>query len=218
MISLENLGPMKRIAVLSDIHGNIAALEQVVADFKARQVDRVFNLGDHISGPLWPKETIEFLMRQNWIQVRGNHDRQLVEQDPKLHNPSDRYAYPLLSDMERDWLKSLPAQCEVDQQFHLFHGTPTSDTTYLLETVAHGTTTLASQAEIKRRLGAVRMGVLLCGHTHTPRVVEIDEEKLIVNPGSVGLQAYDDDVPEYHAVGIGSHHARYALLEYRPSG
>jgi len=57
---------MKKIAVLSDIHGNIAALEEVAADIETRQVDRVFNLGDHISVPLYPKETLQFLMKQDW--------------------------------------------------------------------------------------------------------------------------------------------------------
>ena len=56
---------MQKIAILSDIHGNIPALEKVVDDINARRVDCVFNLGDHVSGPLWPKETIQYLMKQD---------------------------------------------------------------------------------------------------------------------------------------------------------
>jgi predicted phosphodiesterase len=51
-----NKSTAKRIAVISDIHGNIVALEAVVADVKRKKVDQVINLSDHISGPLWPKE------------------------------------------------------------------------------------------------------------------------------------------------------------------
>lgn len=87
---------MKRLAVISDIHGNILALEAVAADIKRRNVDGIVNLGDHISGPLWPKETIEFLMKQEWIQIRGNHDRQLIQQIPKDHGLSDKYAFQYL--------------------------------------------------------------------------------------------------------------------------
>lgn len=50
---------LKRMAVLSDIHGNMMALEAVVVDIKKRQVDGILNLGDHLSGPLWPRETID---------------------------------------------------------------------------------------------------------------------------------------------------------------
>lgn len=50
-----------RIAVLSDIHGNLAALEAVAADIAKRSADAVFNLGDSLSGPLRPKETAGFL-------------------------------------------------------------------------------------------------------------------------------------------------------------
>jgi predicted phosphodiesterase len=85
---------MQKIAILSDIHGNILALEKVVADIETRQVDRVFNLGDHISGPLFPKETLQFLMKQDWVHILGNHDRQLMNQDPQ-HGLSDKYAFSL---------------------------------------------------------------------------------------------------------------------------
>ena len=54
----------KRWAIVSDIHGNLPALEAVLAD--AHGVDGWLNLGDIVSGPLWPRETAEFVMRQGW--------------------------------------------------------------------------------------------------------------------------------------------------------
>ncbi len=205
---------MKTIAAISDIHGNILALEAVVRDIARRHVDTVVNLGDHLSGPLWPKETIQFLMRQNWIQISGNHDRQLVAQDPRTHGLSDVYAYNVLNDLEKEWLRHLPANVRVDENVLLFHGTPSSDTEYFLETVQHGKAVLASRSEIKKRLGSTRSPMMLCGHTHVQRLVEIDENILIVNPGSVGLPAYKDDFPELHAIESGSPHARYTILQY----
>ena len=126
---------LKRMAVLSDIHGNMMALEAVVVDIKKRQVDGILNLGDHLSGPLWPRETIQYLMQQDWIQIAGNHDRRLAFQNPQDHGPSDRYACQFLSERERDWLGTLPATLRLENEHLLFHGTPTSDTTYLLETI-----------------------------------------------------------------------------------
>jgi predicted phosphodiesterase len=206
---------LKRMAVLSDIHGNIAALEAVVTDFNRRQVEGILNLGDHLSGPLWPRETVQYLMRQDWIHIAGNHDRQLVHQDPKQHGLSDQYAYQFLTDRECDWLRALPATLTLPGEISLFHGTPASNTTYLLETVEHGRGRLATPTEIGLRLGDTRSRVLLCGHTHIPRLVQLPDNTLIVNPGSVGLQAYSDDVPEPHVMGTGSPHARYAILEYQ---
>lgn len=205
---------MRKIAILSDIHGNIAALEKVVADIESRQVDCVFNLGDHISGPLYPKETLQFLMKQDWIHILGNHDRQLTSQNPQQHGLSDKYAFSLLEDSDLSWLRTLPASTIVNDQFFLFHGTPASDTTYLLETVQHGKAHLATHTEIAQRLDGAISQIMLCGHTHVPRVVEMPQNILVINPGSVGLPAYDDEIPEYHVIETGSHHARYAILEY----
>jgi putative phosphoesterase len=204
---------LKRIAVLSDIHGNIEALNTVVADIKKRDVDFIINLGDHLSGPLWPKETAHFLMQQDWIQISGNHDRQLINQNPKNHSPSDQYAYRNIDDNVLDWLRTLPSGTVSENDVLLFHGSPSSDTTYLLETVENGRARSATQTEIKKRLGKTNSSVLLCGHTHIPRVVQMPENILIVNPGSVGLPAYDDVFPEPHVMEAGSHHARYAILE-----
>jgi putative phosphoesterase len=204
---------MQKIAIISDIHGNIVALEKVAADIQSRQVDCVFNLGDHISGPLYPKETLDFLMKQDWVQILGNHDSQLINQAPQQHGLSDQYAFSFLNDTDLNWLRSLPANTMVDDLFFLFHGTPTRDRTYLLETVGHGRARLATHTEIAQRLNEAVSPIMLCGHTHIPRIVETPQGILIINPGSVGLPAYDDETPEYHVMETGSPHARYAILE-----
>ncbi len=159
---------MQKIAILADIHGNILALEKVVEDLQRRGVDAVVTLGDQISGPLWPKETAQFLMNQNWLQVAGNHDRQLVTKDAATYGLTDRYTDLIIDDIERSWLQSLPASLTIEDEILLFHGTPTSDSKYLLETIANGRVHLSTQKEIQNRLENVRNRVLLCGHTHIP--------------------------------------------------
>jgi Calcineurin-like phosphoesterase len=71
-----------RIAIFADIHGNILALEAVLTDLQSRRVDKFVNLGDCVSGPLWPRETAELLMRLSWPTVRGNHDRWVTDWPP----------------------------------------------------------------------------------------------------------------------------------------
>jgi len=204
---------MKRIAALSDIHGNILALEKVAKDLGQRDVDLVVNLGDHLSGPLWPKETSIFLKQQKWLQIRGNHDRQLINQDPNEHGLSDQHAYQALNDDDLGWLGTLPACAEIGDNISVCHGSPADDLAYLLETIENGRTRLATHDEILKRLTGNKSYIVLCGHSHIPRVMETKAGQLIVNPGSVGLPAYDDIRPEPHVVETGSPHARYAVLE-----
>ena len=64
-----------RIAVIADIHGNLPALEAVLIDIARRHVDRTINLGDCVSGPLWPREVCDLLMASDDLTIRGNHDR-----------------------------------------------------------------------------------------------------------------------------------------------
>jgi predicted phosphodiesterase len=101
----------------------------------------------------------------------------------------------------------------------LLHGTPLADTVYLLETVHRDGVTLASEEETQSRLGggAAAQPLVLCGHSHIPRTISCGD-LLIVNPGSVGLQAYVDDNPLPHVMATGSPHARYAILEPGGSG
>ncbi|KQC14659.1 MAG: hypothetical protein APR63_05365 [Desulfuromonas sp. SDB] len=206
---------MTKIAVLSDIHGNIEALTEVVNDLKSRQVSYVVNLGDHVSGPLWVRETLDFLKKQNWIHILGNHDRMLIKQNPELHIPSDKFARKLLNKDDIEWLNTLPSSKLLPDDVYIFHGTPANDSVYLLETVENNKTRLATTLEIEKRLGDDKSPVMLCGHSHLPRVVQISENCLIVNPGSVGLQAYNDEKPEAHVIENGSPHARYAILEQK---
>lgn len=204
-----------RLAILSDIHGNLAALEAVVEDLRLRAVDAVINLGDSLSGPLLPLETAQYLMAQNWTHLSGNHERQVLTLTADAGEASDIYARSRLSRTELDWISSLrPARRFGDEVF-LCHGTPDHDKEYLLETAEHGRARLATPQEIQMRLGSVSAALIACGHTHVPRSVRTARGQLIVNPGSVGLPAYDDDHPCYHVVENGSPDARYAIVEKR---
>jgi predicted phosphodiesterase len=95
----------------------------------------------------------------------------------------------------------------------LCHGTPGSDETYFLEDLTPSGPVLASLVTIAARTDACHAALILCGHTHVPRAVRLDDGRIVVNPGSVGLQAYQHDEPFHHIMQTGSPEARYAILE-----
>jgi putative phosphoesterase len=201
---------MTRIAVIADIHGNLPALEAVVDDISRRNIKTVLNLGDHVSGPLWPSETASFLMQQPWVHISGNGERLALD-------GTHRFANERMSVAQKEWLASLPPSAIFQDDILLFHGTPSSDDTYLLEIVEQGVARLARPSEIAQRLGDASAQVMLCGHSHISRIVRIGD-LLIVNPGSVGLPAYDYGNPEPHVMETGSPDARYAILEKNEQG
>jgi predicted phosphodiesterase len=207
-----------RLALVSDIHGNLAALEAVAADIRRRGADSVINLGDNLSGPLLPLETAHFLMSSGWLSLAGNHERQLLDYRPGQGSTSDGYARSQLTAPEFDWLRSLRSRHQLTEEILLCHGTPDSDCTYFLEANHHGVLSLASAGEIAGRLGGVVSSVVACGHTHLPRSVRLATGQLIVNPGSVGLQAFSDDQSGFHIMETGSPDARYAIIEKTGSG
>lgn len=209
-----------RIAALSDIHGNLPALEAVLAEVARLGADVVVNLGDIVSGPLWPRETAQRLMALDLPTIAGNHERQLLTIPRERQSVSDAHAAAALGEAERAWLRGLPAACRLADDVACCHGTPASDLHYLLETVTAGFgiegsrgVRAASADEVAARCAGVHGSLLLCGHSHVPRVLRLAGGMLVVNPGSVGLQAYDDDQPAAHWVEIGSPHARWALIE-----
>lgn len=202
-----------RIAIVSDIHGNLPALEAVARDFNRRGVDAVVNLGDSLSGPLFPLETAQFLMAQSWVHLSGNHERQLLTQGPGQWSAPDEFAYSQLSSRELEWLRSLKPCALFSPDVFLCHGTPKSDMEYFLETVEPTGARAATSREVDTRLGEVKTALVACGHTHLSRSVRASTGQLIVNPGSVGLPAFDDNHPYPHVIETGSPDARYAIAE-----
>jgi len=202
-----------KLAVISDIHGNIFALDAVLHDIEKHRVDCVVNLRDIFSGGLCPAETAQRLLPLNFPTIKGNHERQLLEMQPEKMGLSDSHAYQHLRPEHWGWLRKIPAELTLHDEILMVHGVPGNDSVYLLEEVT-GTNVRASSSErISKYIEHQSASLILCGHTHIPRSLNLGSGCLIVNPGSVGLQAYDDDQPYYHKMESGSPHARYAILE-----
>ncbi len=204
-----------RLAVISDIHGNLRALEAVLADIKTRGADGTVNLGDCVAGPLWPQETFDLLASLSLPTVRGNHDRWIVDRAPDRLPPAGRFAFEALRPEDREALHALPPTLELDDDVLAVHGTPTDDSTYLTEEIHDHRMIPVGRKLLAERLGdAVRRAVVLCGHSHRQSVTQFPGGCLIVNPGTVGCPVFAD-VPHASQMEPRSPHARYALLTRR---
>jgi diadenosine tetraphosphatase ApaH/serine/threonine PP2A family protein phosphatase len=93
------------------------------------------------------------------------------------------------------------------------HATPYNDVDCYLEDLVGGELRPAPVASVEERSRSCDASLILCGHSHIPRVVRLRTGQLVVNPGSVGIQAYEGHDPGPHVVEVGSPHARYAVLE-----
>jgi diadenosine tetraphosphatase ApaH/serine/threonine PP2A family protein phosphatase len=151
------------------------------------------------------------------VSICGNEDRVLWDaSDAVRAGETFQFVTAELKAHQLQWLQSLP-KIWMDNDVLLCHGTPTSDTTYLLETVNEQGVFLSDSETITARLRDTPASLILCGHSHISRIVWLPDGRLVVNPGSVGIPAYDDDHPYPHVMEAGSPHARYAVLT-RTSG
>lgn len=200
-----------RIAVISDIHGNLIALEAVLADIKERGADLAVNLGDLCTGPLWPRETLELLDTLAIPTVRGNHDRAL---STRPGYRVGQFTFEALSPAQRSRLVDLPPTLRLDGGILCCHGTPQSDQVYLLEDKLDGRLAMSTRAAIAERLGGTEAPVVLCGHSHHANVVYGPGDCLIVNPGTVGCPLFGDS-PDATKTEARSPHARYAIMTRR---
>jgi predicted phosphodiesterase len=189
-----------RLAVISDIHGNIAALEAALADIEADSPDRILVCGDlAMNGPR-PSETIRRVMQlesDGALVIAGNTDIAVADGDfaaafpwldevPAGHRAAADWAREQLADDELAWLQRLPAERRLwvgDDLVLACHASPGSQTA--------GLGTDVDAATIRQRVTRTDARVICCGHTHVADLRELGA-RLIVNPGSCGY-AFDGD-------------------------
>lgn len=204
-----------KYAILSDIHSNVYALEAVLDDAKSQGCEKLINLGDILYGPIRPKATFDLLMQHDFLTISGNQDRQIYESnaDEIESNSTMQFILDELGTEPLEWMKSLPFDFQVTPDLYLCHGTPSSDLIYLLEDVSAGHALLRSDQEIQSLLGEQRSKLVCCGHSHIPRFVTLSSGLSILNPGSVGLQAYTDEEPFLHSMENYNDRASYSIIE-----
>lgn len=189
-----------RIAILSDIHGNIAALDAALMDIETHKPDRLFIAGDLVMNGPRPSETVQRVMaleKAGAYVVQGNTDIAVADGDyaaafpwldevPASQRQVAEWAHDQLSVEELDYLRRLPAERRLwagDVLVLLTHASPGSQTAGLPADLDGPT--------LVQRVTRSDARVIACGHTHVADVRELGR-KLIVNPGSCGY-AFDED-------------------------
>ena len=180
-----------RVAVLADIHGNLPALDAVLADAGAAGVDAIVLNGDMATGPM-PAQTLERLagLGERAVWVRGNCERELAaawdgDLDPGLPTEARvpaEYCAAQLEQAHRDLLDGLPLSVTLEVSglgpIRFCHATAVSDTAIVLVD--------SPIAAYRTGFAGVTEPTAVLGHTHMP-FDRLADRRRFVNPGSVGM-------------------------------
>jgi predicted phosphodiesterase len=125
-----------RYAIVSDIHANLEALRAVLKDIKAQRVDKIICLGDIVGYYADPNSCTKLCRNSGFICIRGNHDDAAIELcDIDDFNPIAQTALlwtaKKLKQEHKDWLRELPEQLVIDEQFLAVHGAPWDPYAYI---------------------------------------------------------------------------------------
>lgn len=207
-----------RLAIVSDIHGNLTALEAVIADIERRGVDRVVHGGDLALVGCRPAEVIDRVRELGWPGIVGNTDELLwrpqehavqARNAPKLRKLLralfDEYApatRELLGDERIAWLRRLPSEHR-DGELALVHASPGD--------LWRAPQADAEDAELAATYGPCDAQVVVYGHIHRPYVRRLGQ-LLVANSGSVG-SPFDGD-PRASYLLVNSDAAQVVRVEY----
>ena len=191
-----------RIAVLSDVHGNLVALEAVRKALKKEKPDIVLIAGDLVMNGPEPGATVDAIREMEQagaIVVQGNTDIAVADGDyaaafpnmlesgvPDAIRAAAEWAHDALDDEQLGWLRRLPAERRVridDDLVLVTHASPGSQT--------QGFDRSLDPSTVLERISRTDARVICCGHTHIPNVQEFGW-KVVVNDGSAGY-AFDGD-------------------------
>lgn len=193
-----------RIALFSDIHANLPALQACLISIEEQQVDAVYCLGDLVGYNVWPNEVINEIRRRGIPTIKGNYDEGIglmsgdcgcaykTEKDKEMGNISISYTDSVVKPEERKYLRTLPAHIRVEFTLNndklnllLVHGSPRKINEYLFED--------RDEKSMLRIMEGAEADIMCFGHTHKPyhRVLLSDPgEKThyrhAINIGSVG--------------------------------
>lgn len=174
-----------KIAVFSDIHGNLEALKSVLEDVKCKNIHRVVCLGDLVGYGPFPNEVIDKVKNEDILTIAGNYDTAVVTNDIKYiqDNPLNReFALPWsvkeVTESNKKYLKRLPEDIIIVEEgkvIKFVHGSNRKINEYLLE----------DSNVAKEVMEQLKEDVLVCAHTHIPYKKNYGN-KVLINDGSVG--------------------------------
>ena len=192
-----------RIALFSDIHANLPALEACLADIDKQKPDAIYCLGDLVGYNIWPNEVINVIRKRGIPTIAGNYDFGIgrtsddcgcaykTDEEKEMGKVSISYTNKVINTEERNYLRTLPAHIKVEFQLNedklnllLVHGSPRRINEYLFED--------RDEKSLLRIMRDADADIMCFGHTHKPyhRILTQTEESTryrhAINIGSVG--------------------------------
>ncbi|MCD6011734.1 MAG: metallophosphoesterase family protein [Flavipsychrobacter sp.] len=193
-----------KIALFSDIHANLPALEACLADIERNNPDAVYCLGDLVGYNIWPNEVINMIRKRGIPTIAGNYDFGIgrhsdecgcaykTDEEKEMGKVSISYTNEIVTEEERNYLRTLPAHIRVEFQLNddklnllLVHGSPRKINEYLFED--------RDEKSLHRIMEQADADIMCFGHTHKPyhRILpsELDGKthfRHAINIGSVG--------------------------------
>ncbi len=199
----ERVWIMSRLAIISDIHGNLPALEAVLADIQAQGLEEVYHLGDLVGYNPFPNETVALVADQGIPGITGNYDQAVLALVPdpigELLNAKitpmgkEIYAWTVraVTAQTREFLLRQPRERSLAKgkwRLRLTHGSPRHIRDYVRPSWP--------EAMVADLLGEIDEDILLTGHTHIP-VIRPVNGKWLLNPGSVGFPKDGNPLASY---------------------
>lgn len=167
-------------------------------------------------GPIDPVGTARLLMNNtDTIKIMGNCDQILLKEES--NSATFKFVKPFINDEIEQWIRSSKNTWEFEDLLFC-HGTPFSNEQYLLEEVKEMGVQYKNQEQLLMELVEVPHHYIFCGHSHVFRTIYLPNGKLIVNSGSVGLPAYDDEEPFPHVMESNSPYADYVIAHKTEDG
>lgn len=172
---------MEKIAIISDMHGNLIALKQVIADIKSRGIKHIFCLGDLVAKGSQPKETLELVKSECEVVIKGNCDDIVSSNCTTSEHYWNREK---IGKENIEYLKSLPISYDFyisGLKIKLIHASPND----LYESIRYYGVNENLDKEIEGMFDFEEIpDVVIFGHIHSPFLYRL-EDKTIVNPGAV---------------------------------
>ena len=195
-MQIEGAAP-RRVGVFSDIHGNLPALNQVLADLDKLDLDALYCCGDVVGYGAHPNECVEILRERKIPTIAGNHDFAALERiDITYFNETAKrsilWTRHVLTPENREFLQNLPLKLETEKMFFV-HASPRSPDAWHY---------VITNGDARQSFRHFEQQLCFIGHSHTPFIVEkhennlshhvfpqvdlLDDRQYLVNVGSVG--------------------------------
>lgn len=190
-----------KIAVISDIHGNMEALESVLADINENDCDKIYCLGDYAMAGPEPGKTInkflELKKSSDITLIQGNTDWMIANYTDDVYGAIKDAApvmaealkndFEILTEDQKNFLRELPAQLQLEEggvKILLVHGSPRKNNENIFPDTP--------LKELEKMVAGVDTDIILCGHTHMPCGFQTTNKITVVNDGSVGRPFTDE--------------------------